>query len=117
MNNGLLIMILVGSLIGIGLLGLTVIGDNNMMGDWGWNTDHHEMMHGNHHHEDYEHHEECEEDMDEECGYEDYEKCKVYSEECEEHEEEYWEHHAEDNENTRIRFKSLLDSDKININI
>ena len=114
MNNIFLIILSIGSLIGVGLLGFTAMGDNSMMDGWDWDNGHHGMMNGDHHHnEGYEHHEECEEYMEEHCEYDNLEDCEAYSEECEEHDEEYCEHHEEDNVNIKTIFNSLFDSNKI----
>ena len=76
MNNVFLITILLGSLIGVGILGFTAMGNNtDMMYGWDWDDGHHGMMYGEHHHE------ECEDSMDEYCEYENYEDCEAYSEE------------------------------------
>jgi hypothetical protein len=105
MQNVFLIFILLASLIGFGILGLSVMGNNtDMMNGWDWDDGHHDMMHDdNHHDEGYGYHEKCEESMDENCEYENYENCEKYSEECEEHGEDYCEHHDESYNNIRIR--------------
>ncbi len=83
----LLIGLILTSLIGGGVVGISMMGDDYGMMQDGY-------MHDNHHRHGEGHmNEECEEYMDEHCEYENYEDCEAYSEECEEHFEEDCDHH------------------------
>ncbi|MCK5562016.1 MAG: hypothetical protein KAJ51_15560 [Thermoplasmata archaeon] len=82
----LLIVLILTSLVGGGVVGLTMMGNEfDMLGD------HHHSMHDEDHM-----YGDCNEYMDEECEYEHYEDCDEFSEECEEHLDEYCEHHYDD---------------------
>ena len=118
MKNVFVIIILLASFIGIGIFGITAMGNNtDMMYGLDWDNGHHGIMSGDHHHgEGYEHHEECEEYMDEYCEYEDSEDCEAYSNECEEHDEKYCEHHDETNNNIKKRIGKLQVSDNYSVN-
>lgn len=81
----LLIGLILTTIVGSGVVGLTMM-DN----DFGMMGDHHHMHDGGHMYDD------CNEYMNEECEYEHYEDCNEFSEECEEHLDEYCEHHSDD---------------------